>query len=218
MRTILALLLILLPAVALADGPQLDGPRWSLEVKGGAFFPDAEKWSRFYGSGYLGEYGLAVAYKVTRQLEVGIEGSYSRAKGKGVQPLHGQEAQEPTGEATFQRVPVNLFLLGRGIFNEKQWIVPYAGGGYTRLFYRAGIKGQGRTQGSVNGFHARGGIELLLDRAEPRAASNLREEFGLDHTYFFVEGKYTRAMADTVTGPAVNLGGAGCLAGFLFEF
>ena len=218
-KFIVAAILMLIPGLALAAETRTDSPHWSLELKGGAFFPDAAEWSKFYGSGYTGEYGAALSYKVLRQLEVGIEGTYARATGSG--QIHGPgpgSAPIPAGEVTYQQVPLNVFVLARGILTENQLLVPYAAGGWTRMFYREEVKGQGKTEGSVNGYHARAGVQLLLDGLEPGAADNLYRDFGMHHTYLFVEGKYTRAMADTISAGSVNIGGTSCLAGFLFEF
>lgn len=211
---LIAVLLMLTPTLALAQEPRPDRPHWSVELKGGVLFPDIDQWSTFYGNSYAGEFGGALAYKVERHLEVGIEGSYSHASGKGVQPSHGTES----GEVTFERAPLNVFLLGRALVDEDQWLVPYAGGGYTRMFYRADMKGQGTTKGSVDGFHARAGLEFLLDRLERDVAEGIYREYGVHHTYFFVEGRFIRAMADTITGGSVNLGGTSCLGGILVEF
>ncbi|GFO53134.1 hypothetical protein GMSM_01410 [Geomonas sp. Red276] len=212
-KLILVSLLLLLPTLALAEQAP-ERPHWSLEFKGGVQFPDAGDWSRFYGNSYFGEYGGAVAYKVSRNIEVGVESTYGRAKGRGQMTQHAL----PGGNVTWQQVPVNVFVLVRGVFDEQQWLVPYLGGGYTRMFYRADIEGQGRTEGSVDGFHARGGLQFLMDRLEPEPARNLCRDFGIAHTYFFTEARYTRAMADTTSGGSVNIGGTSCLGGLLFEF
>ena len=209
---VLALLVFIPTVVAAGDRP--DRPHWSLELKGGTFFPDVDQWSKFYGSSYLAQFGGTLSYKVLRQLEVGLGGSYGRATGTGQQLGHGTTA----GESTFQQAPLDVFVLGRGIFSEDQLLVPYAGGGYTRMFYRIGMNGEQSTQGSVNGYHGRAGVQILLDRLDREAADNLYKDYGLYHTYFFAEGKYTRAMADTNPSGSVNLGGASCLGGFMFEF
>jgi opacity protein-like surface antigen len=216
-KLIIAAILILAPSAVLAAEGGSHRPHWSVELKAGAFFPDATEWSRFYDSSVMGEYGAALSYKPHRLIDVGIEGSYARAKGKGLQ------SQGTAGEVTFEQVPLNLFVLARAVFDENQWLVPYAGGGYTRMFYRAKVKDQGKTEGSVNGYHARAGVQLLLDRLEPETAQNLYLDFGMHHTYFFLEGRYTRAEVDTVASGTIasvseNLGGISCLGGFLFEF
>jgi opacity protein-like surface antigen len=212
-------LLLLLAAPAQA-ADTFNRPHWSLELKGGVFFPDTARWSDYYGASYFGEYEAALSYKVLRQLEVGVSGGYGRAKGKGQLPRHSAAAsgQVQAGEVTLQHAPLEVFVLGRMVLDENQWLVPYAGGGYTRMFFREEVKGQGTTDGSVDGFHARAGVQFLLDRIDPEAAENVSRDFGLRHTYFLVEGKYTRAMADTVAAGSVNIGGSSCLGGFLFEF
>ena len=80
------------------------------------------------------------------------------------------------------------------------------------------MKGQGTTKGSVNGYHARGGVEVLLDGLEPSASRSLYQDYGIHHTYLFLEGKYLHAQADTLPSGSVNIGGTSCLGGFLFEF
>jgi hypothetical protein len=209
-----ALLLMVLPSLAQGAAVRPDRPHWSLELKGGAFFPDADNWSKYYGSSYIGEYGGALAYKLLRQVEVGIAGSYMTASGKGLLPT----SQTLDGEVTFERAPLDLFVLGRALFNEDQLLVPYLAAGYTRLFYREEVKGQGTTKGSVNGYHARAGVQLLLDGLESDASRSLYLDYGIHHTYLFLEGKYLHAQADTVSSGSVNLGGTSCLGGFLFEF
>ena len=59
--------------------------------------------------------------------------------------------------------PVNIFILLRGVLDEDQWVVPYAGGGFTRLYYKEKIESQGTVNGSVDGYHVRGGLQFLLD-------------------------------------------------------
>jgi len=216
---ILGLFLVIIPSLALGAEPRSDRPHWSLELKGGAFFPGAANWSKFYDSSYTGEYGGALSYKVLRQLEVGLEGSYLRSSGKGQLPLHAAAGSTvQAGEVTYELFPLDLFVLARGVFSEDQLLVPYAAAGWSRVFYREGVKSQGSTRGSVNGYHARAGVQLLLDGVEPETSHDMYRDYGVHHTYLFLEAKYLRAMADTVPDGSVNIGGTSCLAGFLFEF
>jgi hypothetical protein len=209
------LLLLLLPALAQGAEARPDRPHWSLELKGGASFPDVPGWSTYYGSSYTGEYGGALAYKLHRLVEVGIGATYSRASGKGQLPGHGGAL---AGDVRLEKVPLELYVLGRALFQEDQLVVPYLSVGYTRLLYREAIRGGDTVDGSVNGYHGRAGIQLLLDGLEADAARNLYRDWGIHHTYLFAEGKYLRADADTLGGGSVNLGGTSCLGGFLFEF
>jgi hypothetical protein len=213
---ILILLAVLLsvPVFVSAADKNADRPYWSLELKGGAFFPAAPDWSKYYGDSYTGEYGGAVALKVLRQLEFGVEGSYITASGKANAPLNGII----TGDVNTQLVPLSVFALARGIFYEKQLLVPYAGGGYTRTIYWQEIKNQGSVKGSVNGYFGRGGLQLLLDDIDPNGSKYLYSDYGVIHSYLFVEGKYSYANASTISSGSVNLGGTSYLGGFLFEF
>ena len=210
----LILVLIMSPVALLAAESPAERPHWSLEVKGGDFIPDIVGWSQYYGNRYTGEVGGSLAYKIWRPLEVGIEGDYIRDKGQGFAPLHNLTA----GTVSYKVAPLNVFLLVRGIFSENQWLVPYVGGGWTRMFYREEVEGQGVSRGSVNGYHARAGIQLLLDKIDTGGSNSFYLDFGVVHTYLFLEAERTHAMVDTVSGNSVNLGGTSWLGGFLFEF
>lgn len=217
MRTlILAGLLLIVPSALFAENKTIERPYWSIEFKGGLFVPDIDNWSKFYGGRDMSTFGGSLAYKVLRQIEVGIEGMYSRDSGNGFAPDHG----EVTGSVKYEVAPLNAFILLRGVFGEEQWLVPYAGGGWTRMFYREEIQYQGEVRGSVDGYHARAGLQLLLDQFDPSAANSFYLDYGVDHTYFFIEANYTRAMIDTTETPSrsINLGGTSWLAGLLFEF
>jgi len=218
-KLLLTLFLIILPSLAQGAEVRTDRPHWSLELKGGVYFPDTPDWKKFYDSSYTGQYGGALAYKVLRQVEVGLAGSYLNASGKGQLPLHsGSDSQTTTGDATYELFPLDVYVLARAIFNEDQLLVPYAAAGYTRLFYREELSGQGTVKGSVNGYHGRAGVQILLDGLEADASRNLYLDYGIHHTYLFLEAKYLHAKADTIPSGSVNLGGTSYLGGFLFEF
>ena len=67
----------------------------------------------------------------------------------------------------------------RGVFSENQWLIPYAGGGWTRMFYREEVTDQACARGYANGYHARAGVQLVLDGLDPNAAHRMR--VGLRH-------------------------------------
>jgi hypothetical protein len=212
-KIIFIFFLVLLPVAALAADQTSDRPHWSLELKGGLFYPALSDWKQYYGSDKTDEYDLALAYKFTRRLEAGIEGGYSRSGGQGVARLHGVNA----GHVVYNLYPVNVFVLYRGIVNEDQWLVPYIGGGFTRMYYQEKVDFQGSAKGHADGYHARAGLQFLLDGLDPSAANSFYLDDGVYHTYFFIEARYSRAMIDTSSG-SLNLGGKSYLAGLLFEF
>jgi hypothetical protein len=207
-------ILTLLPAVTNAADSNPQRPHWSLEVKGGFFYPDIESWQESYGSRKTGHYAATLAYKIFRQLEIGLEGGYIKDTGQGFAQLHNTFA----GEVTYELFPVNAFLIVRGVFSEEQWLVPYIGGGWTRMYYREKVEFQEDIKGYADGYHGKAGLQFLLDGLDQSAANSFYLDSGVFHTYFFLEAQRTRAMADTVTGEAVNIGGTSYLAGLLFEF
>ncbi|MEK6742681.1 MAG: MXAN_2562 family outer membrane beta-barrel protein [Nitrospirota bacterium] len=210
-------LLLLIPVAVHAAEPAPLKPHWSVEVKGGYFYPDIDNWKTYYGDDRTWHYAGSLAYKVLRQVELGIEGGYIKDRGLASAPLNSAffGGQVLTGRVDYELAPLNVFVLIRGVFKETQWLVPYAGGGWTRMYYRVKTDGQATVRGSVNGYHGRAGIQLLLDEIDPHAAHNLSADYGIQHTYLFGEVQVTHA---TVGTPEVNLGGTSYLMGFLFEF
>jgi hypothetical protein len=205
---------IMMSNSARAAEPALERPHWSLELKGGVFIPDIDNWATYYGRRDISEYGGSLAYKITPQIEVGLEGSYIKDKGRGLAPGHGIV----TGDVTYELAPLNVFVLVRGVFRDNQVLIPYAGGGWTRMYYREKVQYQGDIKGSTDGYHARAGLQLVLDSMDPRAASNMYRDYGVFHTSLFLEARSIRAMITDLNGTSVNLGGTSWLGGLLFEF
>lgn len=217
MKRIILGAMLLLSVTALsaqAAEPALERPHWSLELKGGVFIPAIDNWATYYGRRDISEYGGSLAYKIIQQIEVGLEGGYIRDKGRGFAPVHGII----TGSVTYELAPLNVFVLARGVFSENQVLIPYAGGGWTRMYYREKVQYQGDVKGSTDGYHARAGLQLVLDSMDPRAASNMYRDYGVFHTSLFLEARSIRAMITDLNGTSVNLGGTSWLGGLLFEF
>jgi len=208
------LFLIMMPFPAQAAEQVLARAHWSLELKGGIFIPAIDNWATYYGGRDTSEFGGSLAYKILKQIEIGVEGTYIRDKGQGSAPIHNVAA----GNVTYELAPLNVFVLARGVFRDDQWLIPYAGGGWTRMYYREEVQYQGIVRGSTDGSHARAGLQIVLDGADPRAASNMYKEYGIMHTSVFFETRVTRAMINDLTGKSVDLGGTSWLAGLLFEF
>ncbi len=208
-RRILFLLFLLLPGTALAEAPAMERPHWSLEVKGGLFIPALQDWSYYYGKRDMPEFGVALAYQITRMVEVGAGSAWSWAEGQALR--HGSLS----GNVTYDRYPVDLFVMLRGILNEEQLLVPYVGGGWTRMYYRQEVANQGTSKGSVDGYHLRAGVQISLDNLDQNASYRMYNDYGVYHTYFFVETEYTRAEENSTS---TDLGGTSYRAGLRFEF
>ena len=205
------LIVFFVPAIVHAADRLLEPPHWSLEIKGGTFAPALADWARYYDKRSMPEIEGSLAYKLIRQVDIGISVGYAKDKGHALAPGHSSAA----GDVTYSIVPVNLFILLRGVVNEEQWVVPYAGGGFTRLFYQEKIESQDTVNGSVDGYHVRGGLQFLLNSLDERAANRMFQDYGIHHTYLFGEVEYTHAVVRSVS---VNLGGTAYMFGFLFEF
>lgn len=183
---------------------------WSIEFKGGLYYPDEDQWDRFYGKNRTGQLGMALGYKFHRRIEVGIESYFIKDSGVGYLP----ENDTTGGEVTINMYPVNLFLLYRAVFNEDQLVVPYVGGGWTHMFYRQKISGQDDVEGSTDGYHFRAGLQLLLDRLD-KSGSFKSAQRGINNTYLFLEVESIKAE-DSAT--ASKLGGQLYSLGVLVEF
>ena len=220
---ILILLFIFLPAAAFAEALAEDRPHWSAEVKGGTFAPEIDDWAKFYGDSSTGQFEASLAYKILRQVEAGVAIGRIRDGGQGLAPLHSAATGTAGttiygGHISYKLFPVSVFVVLRGVFTENQWVVPYVGGGWTRMYYKEELSAQPTVKGYTDGSHVRAGLQLLLDVFDERAATNMFRDYGVFHTYFFVEGQRTRAMINDLTGKSIDLGGTSVLGGLLFEF
>lgn len=214
-KLIVFLILLCVPVAVHAAEPILEQPHWSLEVKGGTFIPTLADWAKYYGKRSMPMIGGSLAYKVIRQVDIGISGGYALDRGQAYAPGQGTTS----GRVTYRLAPLSLFVLLRGVLNENQWVVPYVGGGFTRMFYSEEIEGQDTINGSVDGYHARGGLQFLLDVLDQRAANNMYLDYGIHHTYLFIEAEYTHAVIKaSATASEANLGGTAYVGGLLFEF
>jgi hypothetical protein len=110
---------------------------------------------------------------------------------------------------------VNVFVLFRGIMSDEQLLVPYVGGGWTRMYYHQLITGQETVRGNADGYHMRGGVQLSLDLLDPGASKKMYTNYGVHSTYLFIEAEYTRVLERTTS---IDLGGTAYFGGLMFEF
>ena len=186
-------------------------PHWTLELNGGVFQPEDDNWSTYYGKDYMWAIGGSMAYRIFNVLDFGVNLDYSQDRGVGNLPISGLTG----GKVTYRVLPVDFFALFRLRFAEGQWIVPYGGGGYTRYAYHITVAGEGSTRGSVNGYHARAGLQFLLDVLDPSAAKEMFRNYGAVNSYLYFELKRTRVEAGT---PAIQIGGYSAKSGIMIEF
>jgi hypothetical protein len=210
-RALILAVLLVLPPAAYAGDMLMNQPRWSLEMKGGVFAPSLENFSNYYGQSTMPAFALSLAYKLRPQLELGAGVGMSSATGGALAVSHGI----PAGRVTYDLFPVNIFILLRAVRSDEQRLIPYLGGGWTRMYYRQTVQNQGRVSGSADGYHVRGGLQLSLNEFDERASSGMYSQYGVARTSFFLEAAYTSAKEGATS---TDLGGTATLAGLLFEF
>lgn len=199
---LLALALMAAPPARAAE------PSMSFEFKVGRFYPALDDWADHYGKDRTTEFAAGLGYKLLRQVEVGAELGYLHDTGSGDLPLGGTTG----GEVDYTLMPLQLYVLLRGVFSEGQWLVPYAGGGYTAAYYRQEIRYQDKREGRADGSHWRAGLQLLLDGLDPGLSGSI-EDYGIENSYLTFEYQDISAKVD-----GIELGGEAWFVGVLLEF
>jgi len=184
-------------------------PRWSFDFKGGRFGPELADWKQYYGSDSMREYTVALGYMPMRTLELGTELGRAHAVGQGLLPINGLLG----GEVDYTLVPVHIYVIARAVFTPKQWLIPYAGGGWSRAYYKQDIAYQQERTGHADGWNARVGVQLLLNPLDPSSARSLALDYGIDYTYLTLEAQRFRADVN-----GTELGGYSYLLGLRLEY
>jgi hypothetical protein len=184
-------------------------PHWSFELKGGRFYPDLPDWKRYYGSDSMNQFAMALSYMPVRALELGTELGRAHDVGEGLLPTSGLLG----GEVTYIVMPVHIYLVARGVFSERQWLIPYAGGGWSRAYYKQTVAYQQEHSGHADGWNARAGLLLLLNPLDPGSAESLRLDYGIEYTYFTLEAQKYGADKD-----GTELGGESYMLGLRFDY
>lgn len=85
-------------------------------------------------------------------------------------------------------LPLSLNATLRGDFWNNQMLVPAVGAGIEMWPWKQEpYQGSGSLSGLKTGWHWNAGIQLLLDRLDPRSASKFRVRTGVDDTYLTLE-------------------------------
>jgi outer membrane protein W len=196
-----------------APGAATEAP-WSVGISGGYFAPATENWEQNYDKrgGLLPS--LSAGYTVIDGVSVTAEAAYFSAE---------SQARDVTGQLSIDRqrlrlIPVTLALEYRLRLGDQQLVVPFVGGGYRRVAYRLTVGDNDDVTGGAGGPVARGGIDVLLNRLDPSAASGLAEDYGVTGTYLRLEAQWAKAEASGTTGEDIDLGGVTYLVGLRFEF
>lgn len=205
---VVILLFVTCPIAVQAGKDSLD-PNWSVEIKGGKFYPELDQWEDYYDKEYMWHFSAAIAWKPIRNIDVGLEIGRTRDGGRGSFPIQGGQG----GRVVYTLYPVSVYAVLRGVYSEQQWLVPYVGAGKTRIYYDQNIRSQENVEGSTDGVYYKAGLQFLLDRIDKASASKVQAAFGVENTYFIIEAQKINAEVN-----GVELGGDSYLLGLLFEF
>ncbi len=192
-----------------------EGIGWSLSAKGGVFFPGESGWDDHYDRKILPDWRVGVGLRLASRLELGVEGGFRTADGEVTTTRTGQPLGRTLNQ-TLEVVPAQAYLVYDFRGGVDQLLVPYLGAGYSRYYYRHEVEEGETSRGQQQGFHLRGGLKLLLNRADPEAARKARAGWGLARTYACLEGQYARV--DDFGSADADLGGWSVLAGASLEF
>lgn len=206
----LLLLLVLLTLPAASFGDEQKGV--SLGFSYGQLAPSSDEWKEVYSSDQVSNFNISTGYRFSPTLstEIGIGYLWKNGMGK---TLTGKN----TGaEVTFQQAPIDLTVLYRLNYMPDQLIVPYIGAGLSYNLYWESVKDGDQIKGGMWGYHATGGLRLLLDRLDPLNARSLREDYGISGTYLVIGA--TRSVVNDFGGQNVDLGGLNYQGGLVFEF
>lgn len=182
---------------------------WDMDFKAGAFLPNLDSWGDYYGSSYAFSGASNVSVRVLNFFVLGADLIYTRASGVGEYASSGQTG----GEVSYELLPGNAYAGLQGQFAEGQWVVPYAGVSFGRSFYQQKIAFQSDVRGATNGYALKGGLKLLLDKLDRPSAKLLKEEFGVQHSYWIVE--YQKLV---LTAGDVDIGGHYLFSGLALSF
>jgi len=210
MNRILALLILfilLMPAKYTFAGQSES----SFSLNGGYFTPRMDGWENHFDDSSIWTGGMEFGSKLTERLELSLGLNYSKVEGTST-TLTGRTSAD---KATYEQIPIQLSISYRFLFDEDQVIVPYIGGGYTHLIYREEIN-DNKISGDLAGYHARGGLQVLLDYFDSETAKDFSSDWEVINTYLTFEAIYSKV--DDFGKKDTDLGGLGYMAGLRFEY
>ncbi len=205
-----ALAVLLIPATASAQGQYETSRMFAVELKGGPYLPDvdsefeggARPYRETFGNDSLTNLGLEIDWQFLAtdvfSLGVGALAGFFEATGKSrIEECVGPDADCLSSDETNLAVmPLGVLAVLRvdALVNLANIpLAPFGKVGVDRWMWWVG-DGDGRANergstgsGWTTGWHAAGGLMLLLDFFEPSAARKLDQESGINSSYLFGE-------------------------------
>jgi hypothetical protein len=170
-------------------------PAWAnFELRYGSFQFGDEAWSAVYG-GSAGNMNLEAGLQLFRYGELDLGIGYLWSTGNTV----GAGGARSGEQAFTEWMPLSLTGTFRLHIADEQPIVPFAGVGFSYVFFREGpLDSEGKyrdalvVNGSKLGWHWQVGGNILLDVLQPRRAAMLEARTGINDTWLTVEYRQTR--------------------------
>lgn len=218
---------------ALAESPR----SVMVEVHGGPFqpqvdeqFTNATPYKDTFGDESMFMFGFHVDYQLWQD-----HGALAVGGGLRIGWVDGN-ALNDDNTASEDETALNLMPINASVTYRWDWaaiehgipLVPYVKAGLTYAFWwvtdgkddtASVTTDSGEAQsgsGGTVGWHAGGGIQLLLDALEPTMATSFDNEMGVNNSYIFFEFLYTE-LNDFGSSKSLNLGDAAFSLGLMFE-
>ncbi len=207
---------------------------WQIELKGGPYkpsidgeFANANPYETIYGESPVGLAMVEVGLQVYRG-PIGVIAfsgavGYSSDKGTSLDPATNSKPGDAT---TFNVAPTQFSLVYEMNALQEELEIPlvfFGKGGvdYWLWWIRdanddiAAYDGA-EAMGATMGWHAGGGVRLLLDWLDPGSAQSFDQDIGVNNSYFFAE--YTHARVDDFgSASSFRLGNDILLFGLSFQ-
>ena len=207
MKRLCVMCLFVLALVSLSAGAQES--KWSSQLHYSHFAPDLDGWDNAYEDDEMKGWYFAMAYKPVSIIDLGVGVGYFSAHGQGHLPLNDTVG----GDVHFIIYPVDVYLEFQGHFSANQWLIPYVGAGYSRIYYQIDIANQSDRKGRASGSHYKAGLKFSLNRIDPLSARQLSRGWGVEDSLLIVEAKWLESDKS-----GIDLGGRFVSFGLKFEF
>lgn len=194
---------ILFAAVKPAVAVEMTDQHWTAQFQGGFFLPTDDVLDQFLGKCCNGMYKLTFGRIFQEKYEVNIGVGLMSEGANAIGVSTGRESGE---RFNFTVVPISNSFVYRGDYVENQLFVPYVDVGLDYMYFRENLQGN-VTSGFKFGYHAGGGIQILMEWFDQ--AADTMESYGINDVYLTLEGKWTQIN---------NFGGGGLsFTGFIFS-
>jgi hypothetical protein len=193
-----------------------ESPIWgSWGFNAGLMFFNSQQFREIYGNRGMVFYNMNAGLKLVYQLEVLGSIGYGFSEGRGIAPESGQKTDE---WYKLHYAPASLGLTYRFGYVLDQPVVPYLGvqGAFAYWMEEREHSGTKR-RGYLYGMFGTAGVMFLLDKLEPRAAGELESSWGINHSYFYYEYRYSY-MDDFGKKDIIDLSSQFHSFGIAFEF